>query len=336
LGYAVQLGTVRFLGTFLENPGDVPEVVVQYVAAQLWVTDARALEEYARSEARWDHTAEIRERYGYRDFSDPAESFRLTRWLYTRDWLMAERPIVLFDLATARLVSRKVLLPGVTVLARLVARVRDRVASRTWKLLHAAVTPKQATALETLLQQHPGTRTSRLEVLRNGPTRSSGPALLEALERLEHVRSLGVRDVDVSHIPPARLKSVARYAAAAWAQTIARMPEQRKIATLLAFAKTYEVVATDDALDVVDLMVTDLLRAARRNGKKERMRTLGDLDGAALTLCAAGDFLLNGKATTKISAAFSFLSREALEHAVVTVQALARTAVLPIGWTGFP
>ncbi|MFJ8644498.1 DUF4158 domain-containing protein [Streptomyces sp. NPDC093610] len=35
IGWAVQLGTVRYLGTFLNNPEDVPAVVVDYVAEQL-------------------------------------------------------------------------------------------------------------------------------------------------------------------------------------------------------------------------------------------------------------------------------------------------------------
>ena len=63
---------------------------------------------------RRDHVAEIRRRYGYRDFHEGSEVAALSRWLANRAWVGAERPSVLFDLATARLVGRKVLLPGVT------------------------------------------------------------------------------------------------------------------------------------------------------------------------------------------------------------------------------
>lgn len=40
LGFGVQVGTVRFLGVFLEDPTDVPAVVTDYVAEQLGIDDA--------------------------------------------------------------------------------------------------------------------------------------------------------------------------------------------------------------------------------------------------------------------------------------------------------
>jgi hypothetical protein len=133
LGFAVQLGTVRFLGTFLMNPTDVPDVVVDYLAKQLDITDKECLSRYGIGETHWDHASEIKRHYGYRDFSEPTEYLSLIRWLYTRAWVSDERPSVLLDLTTARLVERKVLLPGVTVLARLISRVRSRVATRLYQ-----------------------------------------------------------------------------------------------------------------------------------------------------------------------------------------------------------
>lgn len=64
LGFTLQLGTVRYLGRFLEDPSEVPPAVVRYVAAKLEIADPGAFGEYARGEARWDHQAEIRRRYG--------------------------------------------------------------------------------------------------------------------------------------------------------------------------------------------------------------------------------------------------------------------------------
>ena len=138
LGFAVQLGTVRFLGTFLPPPTEVPGVVVRYVASQLGIGATEPLDRYAqRTQTQHDHSGEIQRRYGYRPANDPAETFGLVRWLFARATLSPERPSVLFDLATARRVERKVLLPGVTVLERLVSSVRSRAAARLWHRLSA-------------------------------------------------------------------------------------------------------------------------------------------------------------------------------------------------------
>src|SRR4051794_23633047 len=182
LGLALQLVTARFLGAFLADPTDVPPGVIAHLAGQLGLPATTDLRPYRDGEARWDHAAEIRQRFGYHDFGEQPEHFRLVRWLYTRAWLSAERPSVLFDLATARLVEHKVLLPGVTVLSRLVAQTRDRAASRLWKALARAPGPEQRARLEALVIVPGGGRQTALDRLRKGPARVSGPALVGALD----------------------------------------------------------------------------------------------------------------------------------------------------------
>jgi hypothetical protein len=187
---------------------------VKHLAAQLSVADPACLKRYLnRPASHREHAGEIQRRLGYRDFNDLSERFRLLRWLYTRAWLSAERPTVLFDLTTARLIERKILLPGVTVLTRLIARVRDRASSRLWRVLAALPNADQRTGLEALLVVRDGDRVSPLDRLRRAPTRISSPAMVDALNRLTELRSFGVNHLDMARLPSARVKALARYAA---------------------------------------------------------------------------------------------------------------------------
>jgi len=53
LGFALQLTTVRFVGTFLEDPTAVPPTVLQTLRRQLGIGAAEGLREYAAGEQRW-------------------------------------------------------------------------------------------------------------------------------------------------------------------------------------------------------------------------------------------------------------------------------------------
>ena len=283
---------------------------------------------YDRPQTHWDHTAEIKQTYGYRDFHDPTEVFRLLRWLYTRAWLSSERPSVLFDHTTARLVERKVLLPGVTVMERLVARVRERAAARLWRLLAQVPGDTHKASLEALLRAPPEARSSPLDQLRRAPVRVSGPALVEALQRLEAIRALGVGDLPLDHIPPNRLRALARHGAAARAQAIARMAPERRVATLLAFARVFEIIAMDDAIDLLDFLISQLIHEARNEGEKQRLRTLRDLDAAALQLWNAMGVLLDETvaAAAVRTQTYARIPRQRLLETGAQVETLAQPA----------
>ena len=76
LGFALQLVTVRWLGTFLEDPLDVPGVVLDFVAGQLGMADPSWVKRYTeRDKTRFDHQWEIRRDCGLREFADAEAEF---------------------------------------------------------------------------------------------------------------------------------------------------------------------------------------------------------------------------------------------------------------------
>ena len=327
LGFAVQLSTVRFLGTFLAVPTEAPAGVVRYLAQQIGVEDPSCLARYLeRDSTHREHAEEIQRRYGYEDFHDSSQKFGFLRWLYARAWLSGERPTVLLDLATVRLVESKVLLPGVSVLARLVAQVRERASARLWRALAALPDARQREQLQRLLEVSSVGRQTNLDRLRKAPVRVSSNALVEALGRLTEIRSCGVGNLELSRFPPGKVKALARHAAAARGQAIARMPEDRRWATLLAFARAFEITALDDAVDVLDLLLADVFKQAQLVGQKNRLRTLRDLDAAALNLLDACKVIVepadDGQPLEE--RVFSRVARDKLVAAIATVEALAR------------
>lgn len=252
IGYALQLGTVRFLGTFLSDPTDAPAVVVDYVAEQLGL-DPADLKGYGEKEARWDHQKLIRQAHGYTSF-EFEQWFGLARWVYRRVWSGSERPIVLFDLVTHRLVEAKILLPGVTTLERMIAGLRERAALRQYRLLAAAPSPGQRRALEELVVVEEGRRVSKLDRLRRSPTDVSGGGVAKAVDRHLDLRALGATTWDLSAIPPGRIAALTRFADAARAQAVDALAGDRKLATLVAFAQVMEPTSADEAIEVFDLI----------------------------------------------------------------------------------
>ena len=233
---------------------------------------------------------------------------------------------MLFDRATAWLVAEKVLLPGASALERLVARIRARAASRLWRTLARDVTSEQRAQLDTLLVAGEGGRSSPLDRLRDGPYLRSGAELSRAVGRLDEVRALALGLPTIAHVPPGRVTALARFATVAKAQAVARLPKKRRAATLLAFVRTLEASAQDDVLDLFDIVVTALFTDAAKIGKRAWLRTIRDLDAAALQIRRAGGVLMDDAVEDGAvrQTAFAIVPRAMLAAALEQIDAIVR------------
>jgi hypothetical protein len=175
LGFAVQICTVRYVGLFLDDPLAVPWAVVEHLAEQLEIEDVSCVKEYTeRLKTAYEHAWEIRDAYGYHPYEDHDQGRKFRSFLHGRAWTAhAEGPKALFDHAVGWLRRNRVLLPGVSVLARQVAEVRAVADKR----LHTTVAKEVRRAdaalpgdLVATLKTPEGRRYSELERMRRrGP-----------------------------------------------------------------------------------------------------------------------------------------------------------------------
>ena len=200
--------------------------------------------------------------------------------------------------------ERKVLLPGVSTLTRLVLEVRAGANDRLHSMLVDAAGPALILELEGLLRVGDGSRLTAWERLRTGPSRVSVPELLRQLERLGRLRSLGAGSIDVEMIPEGRMNALARYGLAGKASSLRGLSGQRRGATLLCAVRALTSEVADDLCDALDAIVNErVLRKATRESTAARLKSLPRLSKASLQLAKAAKTLVEVLDNTEYSGA---------------------------------
>ncbi len=339
LGMAVQICTVRYVGRFLgEDPLAVPWEAVEYLAEQLGILDASCVKRYAeRRSTVYEHADEIQKRFKYRDFTDREWGREFRSFLYGRAWTHAEGPVALFHHAVTWLRKNRVLLPGASVLARQVSEARTAAERRLYDAVARATyraDPVLAPALAKLLVVPEGRRVSELERLRTPPVKSTGTAMVRAMERVGEISAFALGRVNLSRAPVNRLSALARYGQLSKAQTILRASEPRRTALLTAVVRQLEAQAVDDALYLFAvLMANRLISPARRASDRERLAMLPQLEKAARILAKASkilteelDLVAEHEADLDVAALWAAVEeavpRTVVAGAVATVEAL--------------
>ncbi len=294
LGFSVQLVTVRHLGMFLADPLDVPAELVGYLAEQLGIDDPTCVKRYVdREKTKLEHAWEIQREYALTPFSEVESA--LAVWVVDQAWITGDGPKAIFAGAVVWLRERQALLPGLRTLERLVTESRQAADERLWSQLSAGLTPDHASALVALLDAptEGKRRVSELERLRKGVFRPSSKGMVAALNRVVDLLAVGGGPSDVSGVPPRRVTGLATYGLSSKAPLLRRLDREHRLAVLVATVAQLLARATDDALELFDLlMVTDLFSKAERESKDEKLRRYPRVSRYAGKLAAAVRVLL--------------------------------------------
>lgn len=324
IGFSVQLCTLRFLGTFIKNPIDIPISVIDYLTKQLKIDNY----------AIYNHARLIKDLFDYKDFTSPEVKKEIEEWIFNRSWLTNERPSVLFDMVTSKCVKDKIILPGVTLLERMVSQIRETTAVKLWERLAQLPSEEDKLKMLELLTTYTENNNQivlKMEALINSLTDIKLKEIQKGIKRFKEFNSFDVASWNIEGIPFGKIQNLARYASSFRVQSIQRMSESRKIATLVSFIIIYKSVSLDELLLVVTKYLNEIFNKTKRAEQQARLRSLKDLDYAANQLKKAVKLFINEEVMEENvrERVFSEIPKEDLKQSIIKVEQLTTSTYEP-------
>ncbi|MEK4232677.1 DUF4158 domain-containing protein [Anoxybacillus sp. FSL W8-0703] len=230
LGFAVQLCVLRYPGWSLTDVEPIPDYIIQYIAKQINANpDSFSL--YAqRDPTKHEHMEEIRQVYGYQNFS--LSTYRELAQYLLKHALQNGNSMYLLRTVQEELRNRKIILPGVTTIERLVWETRRRAEEKIFKTLTATLSVWQKHKLDQLIDPFVDSRKTPLAWLRELPGQSSPDAFLKVIERLEYIRELKL-PLNMNEVHPNRLLQLSRIGARYEPHSFRRFKENKKYAVTI-------------------------------------------------------------------------------------------------------
>nr|WP_243176640.1 DUF4158 domain-containing protein [Clostridium gasigenes] len=188
LGFAVQLALLSNPVWSLISINNIPESVLNYIAEQIQVS-SKELQLYAQREnTRLEHLQEIREIYGFKNYTDQHnQSLIQTLLPYA---IENDNVINLMKLAINEIKKQKIILPGITTIEEVVSEVIATADEEFIEIINTSITSDQKYQLDMLINAQTEDTKTRLGWLKEDQGHSSPKAFAEVIERLELIRSL--------------------------------------------------------------------------------------------------------------------------------------------------
>jgi len=255
LGYAVLLGYMRCPGRLLRPEERPPAELVEVIADQIGVPPC-VLDLYlAQDQTRRRHAVDLQSRLKLRPFTA-----RHGRDVATA--LVADRLATLVTEAVGIMRERGLLLPSPATVERLCLNVRHQARRQIHRTLADDLTGEQRRRLDALTEPRPTGKQSALAWLRQTPTAAKPMTMLGLIERLDHVRAVGLTAALGQRVHKTRLSHLAAEAARTTTRHLAEVERRRRHATLVAAVLDLTAGLTDQALDVFERLVGSLMRTA--------------------------------------------------------------------------
>ena len=324
LGFALQLGTLRYLGFVPDQLSIASPSIVDYLAHQLRVDPSRLSLYGKREKTRTNQLQQIQSHLGWRK-STPMDMLLWENWLLDRA-MEHDRPSLLFQLLCDKLRGEKIVRPGVTILERMVINARCLATTETFRRLKGLLTSTTKEFLDSLLFPDAVTGQTPMTWLRRQATTNSPNSILNALSKLTFLEKHDVRFWDLSGLNPNRIKFLAQLGKKSSNHALKKTSEEKRYPILVAFVYQIFEEVTDETMDLYIHCLRDIDARAKRDLKEFHLQEAKSTNEKVRLLKELGQVILdraikNEEVRTQI---YQRITPEELKEAIEDCQRLMR------------
>lgn len=264
---AVQLCAVRLYGRFLPHVADVSPRIINHLGRQLDLPPALTLQEPDREATYLEHHKTILTYLGFHKFDEAAQA-QLTTWLAERTQ-QGMLPEELYQQAEQQLLTSQILLPGPSVLERLIIHVSAKEQAHLFTSLYQRLSPELRRTIDQLLIVPEGEQRSYFYQLKEYPPTATISSLQAYLKRYRAVADTEIVEVEAQSVDPAFLEYLFKLAKRYNATDLKRFGEHKKYALMLGFLLETRKIFLDHLVQMHDQYLLELCRHARQLHEKQ-------------------------------------------------------------------
>lgn len=268
---AIQLCAVRLYGRFLTGLHDLSPRIVNYLNRQLDLAPSLTIQVPEREATYLEQRKTILNYLGFQKF-DEAVQERLQIWLEERV-KQGVLPDALFQQAESYLLASRTLLPGPSVLERLIIHVCAEVHAQLFESIYRRLSPDLCRTMDQLLAGPDEEQRSSFALLKEYPPAAKISSLLTYLRRYQTVAETGIDTFETQVVEPAFQDYLFKLAKKYSAKELKRFKEPKRYALMICFLLETRKMLLDHLVKLHDQYVTEMGRQVK-NAYEQKHREL--------------------------------------------------------------
>lgn len=288
---AIQFCAVRIYGRFLVKVNELSPRIVNYLSSQMELPPALTIRIPKREATFSEQRKNILAYLGFSKYDNQIQS-RLQSWLI-KQVEQGYLPDDLYLRTEQYLLNAKVILPGASVIERLIISVCAEVHERLFELLYKQLSPQIKSAIDDMLDVAPEKQRSMFYLLKEYPPSATITSIKDYLGRYRVLAQTNIDAIEFQIVNPAFMDYLYKLAQQYSVKDIKRFREHKRYSLVLCFLLEAHKILLDHLIKMHDQYMTDLLRHGRNLYEKKHREFRKRQKRAVNTMLETAQVILN-------------------------------------------